>query len=161
MQAVPVVPLVTTRAIGRALSYAPPPGEAPLPGALVRVPLGGRSVRGVVVPATGEVHAGELRAIEAVLDPAAVPAGLLQVALWIASYYGSTPARALALVLPSRTAPRGERWASAVAGAEGDTPTAAGRAGDPRRRRAAHDRGPDWGGCRRRRPPCAACTSSG
>ena len=123
MQAVPVVPLVTTRAIGRALSYAPPPGEAPLPGALVRVPLGGRSVRGVVVPATGETHTGELRAIEAVLDPAAVPAGLLQVALWIASYYGSTPARALALVLPSRTAPRGERWASAVAGAEGDTPT--------------------------------------
>ena len=118
-----VVPLVTTRAIGRALSYAPPPAGAPPPGALVRVPLAGRSVRGVVVPATGEAHEGELREIEAVLDPDAVSEGLLQVALWIASYYGSTPARALPLVLPPRTRPRGERWASAVPAAEGGTPT--------------------------------------
>ena len=38
-----------------------------------------------------------------------VPTALVDLALWMAEYYGSTPARALALVAPPRRARRGER----------------------------------------------------
>ena len=40
-----------------------------------------------------------------------VPAPLVELALWLAEYYGSTPARALALVAPHARARRGERRA--------------------------------------------------
>jgi primosomal protein N' (replication factor Y) (superfamily II helicase) len=42
-----------------------------------------------------------------------VPAALVELALWLAEYYGSTPARALALVAPHARARRGERRAPA------------------------------------------------
>ena len=38
-----------------------------------------------------------------------MPAPLVDLALWVADYYGSTPARALELVAPKRRAPRGAR----------------------------------------------------
>jgi primosomal protein N' (replication factor Y) len=38
-----------------------------------------------------------------------IPATLVDLALWVADYYGSTPARALELVAPVRRTPRGER----------------------------------------------------
>ena len=38
-----------------------------------------------------------------------IPGALVDLALWVADYYGSTPARALELVAPLRRAPRGER----------------------------------------------------
>ena len=38
-----------------------------------------------------------------------IPPTLVDLALWIADYYGTTPARALELVAPVRRAPRGER----------------------------------------------------
>ena len=42
-----------------------------------------------------------------------VPPALVDLALWVAEYYGSTPARALALVAPPARARRGERRAPA------------------------------------------------
>ncbi len=54
-----------------------------------------------------------------------MPPDLVELALWIAAYYGSTPARALALVLPPRTAPASETWV--VARAAGDAPLRAPR----------------------------------
>ena len=40
-----------------------------------------------------------------------VPAELVELALWMADEYCSTPARALSLVLPPRGKPRTELWA--------------------------------------------------
>jgi primosomal protein N' (replication factor Y) len=74
---------------------------------VVSVRLGGRSVRGVVAsvgvaapPGVEIAHAGP------VVDRISAP--LVELALWLANYYGSTPARALALVAPSRRERRGE-----------------------------------------------------
>src|SRR5205823_3694640 len=50
---------------------------------------------------------GEASAFERVAEP--LPAALVGLALWIADYYGSTPARALGLVAPSYPKRRGER----------------------------------------------------
>src|SRR5207244_5001893 len=38
-----------------------------------------------------------------------LPPALVDLALWIADYYGSTPARALALIAPQQPARRGDR----------------------------------------------------
>ena len=46
---------------------------------------------------------------------ARVPRTLVDLALWIAAYYGSTPARALALVAPPSRARRGKRRRPAAA----------------------------------------------
>ena len=114
-----VVPLVTTRALAGPLDYALPPGSDPLPvGTVVRVPLAGRKLRGVVVPPDGApAHEGELAVVEAV-EPRTIAPSLVDLALWIASYYGSTPARALALVLPPTTRPASTTVVFAVPGAE-------------------------------------------
>jgi primosomal protein N' (replication factor Y) (superfamily II helicase) len=107
-----VVPLVTTRALG-VLDYLAPEGSDPLPiGAIVRAPLGSRVVDAVVVGA-GEADNEGLRPVAAT-DRPGVPADLVELALWIAAYYGSTPARALTLVLPPKVAPASESWVEAV-----------------------------------------------
>ena len=69
----------------------------------------GRSTtRGVVVEVGVEAPPGiKLSAAGKVLDE--IPPALVDLALWIADYYGTTPARALELVAPLRRAPRGER----------------------------------------------------
>ena len=104
-----VVPLVTTRALAGPLDYLGPDGDEPLAiGTIVRAPLGARVVDGVVVGA-GEADSEGLRAVEATTGPG-VPPDLVELALWIGAYYGSTPARALALVLPPRVAPASETW---------------------------------------------------
>ena len=104
-----VVPLVTTRALAGPLDYLGPEGGEPLAiGTIVRAPLGARVVDGVVVGA-GEADSEGLRAVEATTGPG-VPPDLVELALWIGAYYGSTPARALALVLPPRVAPASETW---------------------------------------------------
>jgi primosomal protein N' (replication factor Y) len=51
-----------------------------------------------------------------------VPPALVDLALWLAEYYGSTPARALALVAPHGRTRRGERRAPAEAYAFGAEP---------------------------------------
>jgi primosomal protein N' (replication factor Y) (superfamily II helicase) len=99
-----VYPLVTARALARAFTYAVPDGVAE--GDVVSITLGARKVRGVVVETGVAAPAGVAVAdAGAVVDQ--VPASLVELALWIASYYGSTPARALALVAPHQRARRG------------------------------------------------------
>jgi primosomal protein N' (replication factor Y) len=101
-----VFPLVTARALARPFTYEVPDDVER--GAIVAVGLGGRRVRGVVVDVGVEAPEGvDVAAAGAVVDH--VQAALLELALWVADYYGSTPARALALVAPHARTRRGER----------------------------------------------------
>ncbi|HET9287675.1 MAG TPA: primosomal protein N' [Gaiella sp.] len=101
-----VYPLVSTRSLARPFTYDVP--ESVAKGAVVAVRLGRSATRGVVSdvgveapPGIVPVAAGKL------LDE--IPAPLVDLALWLADYYGSTPARAFELVAPRRRSPRGER----------------------------------------------------
>jgi primosomal protein N' (replication factor Y) len=113
-----VYPLVSARAVARPFTYEV--GEGIGPGAVLSVPFGRSRVRGVVVGIEDAPPAG-VRALAAgpVLDE--VPPALVGLALWLADYYGSTPARALALVAPPRRARRGAPR-STPAGLAGEPP---------------------------------------
>jgi primosomal protein N' (replication factor Y) len=101
-----VYPLVSARALARPFTYDVP--EDAGRGAVVSIALAGRSVRGVVVDVDVGAPSGvAVAASGPVLDRVAPP--LVELALWLADYYGSTPARALALVAPHLPARRGER----------------------------------------------------
>ena len=101
-----VFPLVTARALARPFTYEVPDGVER--GAVLSVGLGGRRVRGVVIDVGVDAPEGvEVSAAGPVVDR--VPAPLVALALWVADYYGSTPARALALVAPHDRSRRGER----------------------------------------------------
>src|SRR5262249_62041724 len=63
---------------------------------------------------------------------AELPRPLVELALWVADYYGSTPGRALALVAPVQRKPRGERAQPA------DRDALAGEAAPACRREAQH-----------------------
>jgi len=105
-----IFPLVTARALARPFTYEV--SEDVERGAVVSIGLGGRRVRGIVVRVGVEAPAGiEIAAAGPVVDR--VPAPLVELALWVADYYGSTPARALALVAPHMRARRGDRRAPA------------------------------------------------
>src|SRR5512132_1917116 len=89
-----VVPLVTARALGRAFTYL---GDGLEKGSVVTVPFGRTRRRGVVVEVSQDPPANvEPVAVEEVVG--AVSPSLVDLALWIADYYASPPARALALV---------------------------------------------------------------
>ncbi len=101
-----VYPLVTTRALARPFTYEVPEGV--VKGAVVEIRIGRSQARGVVTEIGVEAPAGmRLATVGRVLDE--IPAALVDLALWLADYYGSTPARALALVAPTRREPRGSR----------------------------------------------------
>ena len=102
-----VVPLVTTRALGgREFTYELPDGAGK--GAVVSVPFGRGRTRGVVVDLVSAPPEGvDARPIEKVVHE--LPPALVDLALWLAEYYGSTPARALELVAPVRPARRKEQ----------------------------------------------------
>jgi len=92
-----VYPLVTARALARAFTYEVPDGVDK--GAVVEVRFGRGRQRGVVVDVNGAQPEGvEIAPIERVLEE--LPPALVDLALWVADYYGSTPARALQLVAP-------------------------------------------------------------
>ena len=92
-----VFPLVTTRVLARAFTYEVEDGVGP--GAILTVPLGRGRTRGIVVSMEDEAPAGvDVRPADAVVG--GVPPALVELALWIADYYGTTPGRALALVAP-------------------------------------------------------------
>ncbi len=116
MPFVSVYPLVSARAVARPFTYEAP--EEVGKGAVVSVPFGGSRPRGVVV-ATGDAPPAGVEAVAVgrVLDE--VPPALVDLALWLAEYYGSTPARALELVAPLKRVRRGE-----------PRPTGAGLAGE-------------------------------
>ncbi|MBV8599561.1 MAG: primosomal protein N', partial [Actinobacteria bacterium] len=101
-----VYPLVTARAVARTFTYEVP-DEARV-GDVVEVLFGNARRRGVVTEVGVAPPEGvDAAAIERVAE--SVPPALVELALWIADYYGSTPARALSLVAPSHPKRRGER----------------------------------------------------
>jgi primosomal protein N' (replication factor Y) (superfamily II helicase) len=111
-----VYPLVTTRALARPFTYELTDGAAK--GSVVSVPLGRSKRRGVVVEVVDAPPEGiEPVPIEAVVDQ--LPPVLVDLALWVADYYGSTAGRALELIAPVKRkrrkeqAPPGERHALA------------------------------------------------
>src|SRR5690348_2734970 len=101
-----VYPLVTARALAREFTYEVPDGVAP--GTVVEVRFGNAKRRGVVTAVDVDAPDGiETAAVERVVEE--LPPALVELALWIADYYGSTPGRALALVAPLKRKARGER----------------------------------------------------
>jgi primosomal protein N' (replication factor Y) len=109
-----VYPLVTARAVAQAYTYEVPEGTAK--GAVVEVRFGNSRRRGVVTEVGVEPPAGVKTApVERVAET--LPPALVDLALWMADYYGSTPARALALVAPHNAKRRGERSEPAAGGA--------------------------------------------
>jgi primosomal protein N' (replication factor Y) len=102
-----VVPLVTARALSaREFTYELP--EDAGKGAVVSVPFGRSRARGVVVEVVEAPPPGvKALAVDKVVDE--LPPTLVDLALWLAEYYGSTPARALELVAPVRRQRRKEQ----------------------------------------------------
>ena len=102
-----VVPLVTARALSsREFTYELPDGAEK--GAVVSVPFGRSRARGVVVEVVDAAPLGvKTLPVEKVVHE--LPPTLIDLALWIADYYGSTPARALELVAPVRRRRRKEQ----------------------------------------------------
>ncbi len=101
-----VYPLVTTRVLARPFTYEVEEGVGK--GAVVSIPLGRSRVRGVVVGEESSAPDG-IRTVPVTGVVDEVSGALVDLALWMAEYYGSTPARALALVAPPHRARRGER----------------------------------------------------
>jgi primosomal protein N' (replication factor Y) len=98
-----VYPLVNARAVARPFTYEVPDDVEK--GAVVAVSFGAARRRGVVVSTGDAPPAGvEPAPIGGVLDE--LPPPLVDLALWVAEYYGSTPARALELVAPLKRARR-------------------------------------------------------
>jgi primosomal protein N' (replication factor Y) len=109
-----VYPLVTARAVARPFTYEIP--EEAGKGTVVEVRFGNARRRGVVtevdVPPPDGVAASPVERVAETL-----PSALVDLALWLADYYGSTPARALSLVAPYNAKRRGERGDVVAAGA--------------------------------------------
>jgi primosomal protein N' (replication factor Y) (superfamily II helicase) len=106
-----VYPLVSSRAVARPFTYEVPPGVDK--GSVVSLRFNGAKRRGVVVGLEEAAPVGVKTApVGDVVDE--LPAPLVDLALWLADYYGSTPARALELVAPLRRKPRGERESPAA-----------------------------------------------
>ncbi len=103
-----VYPLVTARAVARPFTYEVP--EDAGVGSIVEVRFGNARRRGVVTEVDVTPPEGvKTSSVERVAET--LPAALVELALWLADYYGSTPARALALVAPYNAKRRGERRA--------------------------------------------------
>jgi primosomal protein N' (replication factor Y) len=101
-----VYPIVSARSLARPFTYEIEDGVGK--GAVVAIPFGNARRRGVVIDAEAELPPDvEPVAAERVLET--LPPALVDLALWLADYYGSTPARALALIAPQQRARRGER----------------------------------------------------
>ncbi|HEY6054453.1 MAG TPA: DEAD/DEAH box helicase, partial [Gaiellaceae bacterium] len=101
-----VYPLVTARALAKLFTYEVEPGVEK--GAVVSIPFGRGRQRGVVVEVGGSAPDGVAPVpVGEVLDE--LPPALVDLALWVADYYGSTPARALALVAPPKRKRRKEQ----------------------------------------------------
>lgn len=101
-----VYPLVTARAVAREFTYEVDAGVDV--GAIVSVPFGRSRARGIVAAVADAPPPGvEIRPVDAVVG--GVPPALVRLALWLADYYGSTPARALALVAPATPKRRKEQ----------------------------------------------------
>jgi primosomal protein N' (replication factor Y) len=108
-----VYPLVTARAVARPFTYEVPEGAEK--GAIVEVKFGNARRRGVITEVDVALPEGVAASlVERVAET--LPPALVDLALWLADYYGSTPARALALVAPYNAKRRGERSTASVTG---------------------------------------------
>jgi primosomal protein N' (replication factor Y) len=111
-----VEPLTTARALRGPFDYRLPAAMDGLEvGSVVRVPFGPRRLLGVVVELaeTSELPLERLaEPIEAL--EAGAPAGLVELGLWVAREYCSTPSRGLQLVLPPGTGSGGRTVRSKV-----------------------------------------------
>ena len=96
-----VVPLTRTRAVKGLFDYLVPAGLDIEVGSLLRVPFAGRTVMAVVadLAATSDVAPERLATVDSSL-PSKLPPDLVSLSLWMAAEYCSTPARALASMLP-------------------------------------------------------------
>jgi primosomal protein N' (replication factor Y) (superfamily II helicase) len=109
-----VYPIVSARSLARPFTYEI--GDEVRKGAVLAITFGNARRRGVVVDADAEAPPDvEPVAAERVLET--LPPALVDLALWLADYYGSTPARALALIAPQQAKRRGERREVAAASA--------------------------------------------
>ena len=123
-----VEPLLTTRKLAGPFDYLLP--EQPVRvGSVVRVPFGRQALEGVVVDLAerSEVPVEKLVRASAVRQDE-VPEELVELALWMAAEYCSTPARALSLVLPPRGRERTTLWAERTGEEDGRRLTANQRA---------------------------------
>jgi primosomal protein N' (replication factor Y) (superfamily II helicase) len=113
-----VEPLTTARALRGPFDYERPDGVGV--GSVLVVPFGHREVVGVVT-GLADASAHQVVAPHRVLD-AELPPELVDLGLWMAREYCSTPARALSLLLPPKgTRPKTALWAApARAPAEGE-----------------------------------------
>ncbi len=101
-----VFPLVSARVLARPFTYEVPDDVER--GAVLAIRFGNARRRGVVVEVGVEAPEDvEPVAAERVVER--LPPALVDLALWLADYYGSTPARALSLVAPDLPSRRGER----------------------------------------------------
>jgi primosomal protein N' (replication factor Y) len=103
-----VEPLTTTRRLSGPFDYALSDAAVDV-GSIVSIPFGRQRLSGVVLglAETSEVAADRLVAPTAVREDS-IPPDLVDLALWMAGEYCSTPARALSLVLPPPGRPRTE-----------------------------------------------------
>ncbi len=110
-----VEPLTTTRRVSGPFDYALP--EAPVEvGSVVRIPFGHQRLLGVVTGLAEESEVPEERLVAPTeVVPESIPPDLVELALWMADEYCSTPARALSLVLPPPGRPRTALWAHTTA----------------------------------------------
>ena len=87
-----VYPIVSARSLARLFTYEIEDEVGK--GAVLAIPFGNSRRRGVVVDADAEAPPDvEPVAAERVLET--LPPALVDLALWLADYYGSTPGRAL------------------------------------------------------------------
>jgi len=101
-----VYPIVSARSLARLFTYEIEDEVGK--GAVLAIRFGNARRRGVVVDADAKAPPDvEPVAAERVLET--LPPALVDLALWLADYYGSTPARALALIAPQQPKRRGER----------------------------------------------------
>ena len=111
-----VEPLTTARALRGPFDYRIPSSMPGIDvGSVLVVPFGRRRVLGLVVDLAGESEVPPERLVEPVRAlESGVPDDLVDLGLWIADAYCSTPARGLALVLPpgTGTSPRAAPGAS-------------------------------------------------
>src|SRR5262249_49494469 len=101
-----VYPLVTARALAREFTYEVPDEVGP--GTVVEVRFGNAKRRGVVTE-VGVAPPDGVKAVPVERVVEELPRPLVELALWVADYYGSTPARAFQLVAPVQRKPRGQR----------------------------------------------------
>ena len=105
--------------------YAPLPGVALEPGAIVEVPLGKQTVLGVVWEreshAIPEIDAGRLRAVIGQLPVPPLPEATRRFIDWVARYYVQHPGNALRMALSSREALGDEKIQRSYRSARRDT----------------------------------------